>query len=168
MLGLEQQADFRAAEDDRLGTTGLEPVDHVLVQPPRALADNAHAQLLIDDAVHRLALRCIGHQHLQALVFQAAFEERLLHGEGCAQQPHAQGAGCLGGLHHGVGNMHKGHSNGGLYLPGDLVHGVGAEHHAFGAAGFQAPGCLHQDRRRVVPAPGMLGLFDRPEVDAVH
>ena len=118
--------------------------------------------------MHGLALLRLGHQDLEALGGQALFEEVLLHGEGGAQQADGGQLQVQCGLAGRVGDVQEGQADGRLYVLGHAVHGVGAEHDALGAAGLEALRGVHQDLRRVVPAPGVLGLFDRPKVDAVH
>jgi len=48
------------------------------------------------------------------------------------------------------------------------VHGVGTQHHTISAPGLQAPCGIFQDQRGIVPTPGMLSLFHRAEIHAVH
>eukprot|EP00966_Prymnesium_polylepis_P058930 1365718-Prymnesium_polylepis.1 len=50
ILGAEQHADLRAAQDEAVGTRELEPRRNALVGPPARLRHNVLAQLVVDDA----------------------------------------------------------------------------------------------------------------------
>lgn len=67
-----------------------------------------------------------------------------------------------------IGNMQKRQRYGGFDLWRQFMHGVGTQHDAVGATGLQAARGVLQDQRSVIPAPGVLGLFHRTEVDAVQ
>ncbi|MNG06849.1 hypothetical protein D3C84_901190 [compost metagenome] len=118
--------------------------------------------------MHGLAFVGLRYEYSQSHRRQAVLEKVLFHGERGAEQADGQRIGVNGRLTRRVGDVQEGNVDCGLNLPGNLVHGVGAQHHAIGAASLQALRRIHQNRRRIVPAPGVLGLFDRAEVDAVH
>ena len=48
------------------------------------------------------------------------------------------------------------------------MHGVGTQHHTISTPGLQASRGIFQDQRGIVPTPGMLSLFHRAEIHAVH
>ena len=108
MLRLDQQANFRAAEDDRLCAACRECLDHPLIHLARGVTDDAHAQLFIDDSVHRLAFIRVWHQHVEPLGGKAGLEEILLHGERGTQQAHRQGPGLQSRRRRGISNMQEG------------------------------------------------------------
>ncbi|MNF94253.1 hypothetical protein D3C84_769580 [compost metagenome] len=126
VFGFDQQANLCAAKDDRLGAALLQRSDDLLIHPARGFADDADAQLVVDDPVHGLALPGLRHQHGQAPGGEAFLEEVLFHGERGAQQSHLQCTGLDRSLSGRIGDVQEGNVDGRLNLPGDLVHGVGA------------------------------------------
>jgi hypothetical protein len=89
--------------------------------------------------VHAAAIIGLRNQHLQPeAVLQPVAVERLLHGEGGAEQAHLADA-CLQDRRGGrVGDMQQQRASG--FDPiGQRVHGVGADHQQLGATGLQPP-----------------------------
>lgn len=168
VLRFDQQADFRAPKNDCLGAPCGQRLDHPLIDLARGSAEHADTQLLIDDSVHGLALVSVGHQHGQALGGQACGEKVLLHGECRAQQTDCQRTGFYRSGTGGIGNMQERNRHGRLDTRCNPMHGVGTQHHAIRTASLQAARRILEDQRGVIPTAGMLGLFDRAEIHAVH
>jgi integrase len=114
IFGADQQSDLGAAEQDALGTSCHEVCDHGLVGGPRAVADDAQAELVVDDVVDDPAFDWVGYQNAQPVhVAQPSDIEVLLHRVGGGDQPHgrqARGVHRVGGR---VGDVEERDRNGG-------------------------------------------------------
>ena len=92
-----------APEDDPFRAGRDESSDDLLVATSRLLADDAAAQLLVDDAVHRLAVIRFGDEHAQVVLGQPVAVEVLLHGEAGGEQAHGTHAALFKGCGGDVG-----------------------------------------------------------------
>ena len=95
----------------------------------RAIPDSAQNELLVDDTVNDLAVRCRWSKNLQTvLVTEASRVELLLHGKPGPQQPHA---GMLlsrtNRLARGIGDMQEWDRNRILHVRRHPVHRIGCD-----------------------------------------
>ena len=164
--GLDEQVDLRAAEQDRL-RAALGQCGHDLAEAlARLVADDADAELLVDDAVDLGALAGLGHDHLEAvLVAHPPDVEVLLHRVGRGQQADALHPGGADGRGGGVGDMDERDVDRGLDRRRDLVHRVRAEHQQLGARVLEVLRFAREQRARRVPVAGALHRLHVREVD---
>jgi hypothetical protein len=100
-----QQSDLGTAEDDRLGAAGDEIRDHAPVRIARGVLDASENQLLVDHAVHLVAIRFLGDRHAQAMRLEAPPVELLPHRESRAQQADRPRAGFENRRRGGIGHV---------------------------------------------------------------
>ena len=134
---VDQHADLGAAEDHRLGAACCEPGDGLDIDLAGLVADDAAAELVVDDAVE-VGDADIGDDRFEAAGFEAVDVEALLHREARAEKPdalHAVGEERVGGRGRDVDEGHADPRGDGI---GDDVHRVGGEADDAGALRFEA------------------------------
>ena len=164
----DQQLDLGAPQDDPLRPSCDEAVDHVAVGRTRLVADDAEAELVVDDPVHQCTVVGLGHLGGDALRRQALDVEPTLHGERRREQPDVGQAGARDRRGRHVDQVQQRDRHGLLHLVGDEMHRVGAQHHHLRAPRLQHPRTGRERLAGVLPAGLALHLGDRREVDGVH
>ena len=90
ILLLDEERDFRAAEDDALGAAAFEAADDLPEDLPRGILHCAQAELVVEDAVDGLPFRLVGDEDVDAVIRgQLPLVKVLLHGEPRAEQADA-------------------------------------------------------------------------------
>ena len=167
VAGVEQQSDFRAAEDDALRALLLQLVHGFLVEGARAFFDAVAAQFFKDDAVDAGLCVVFGGEEVDAVGAHALVVEAVLHGEGGAEQADALQVLHFDGGGGGVDDVQEGDADGGFDGVGDFVHGVGGEQQQVCAAVLQAFAALREALPGLVPVAGVLQGDDVGKVEAV-
>jgi hypothetical protein len=165
----QQQAQLGAAQDRALRAGADAVGDQGQQVFPGLGAELAGAKLFVDHPMQFGTLRRVGHQAAHAVPALHVFaEERLLHGEGGAEQQHRIQSLCADRLAGGVDDVDQRQRRSGRHGVGHDVHGVGADQDALGAAGLQAPRGLGQQCAGAVPFTLALAGGDHREVQAVQ
>lgn len=164
-----QQAYLSAAQNQALRPLPLKVLNDLLVRLPRLILDDAHAQLVVNDVVHRLHALVVRHHHLEAkLVLQPGLVKVLLHGKPRAEQGDLAEPRLDNTLCRRVGNVNQGNAGSRLDTACGEVHRVGAQHNGIGSCGAELGSGVFQHRGQCVPFACVLKGLDLGKVKRVQ
>ena len=165
---MNQQADFRAPQDDAPGSIRLQLPDDFRICMPGVRGNDSAAQLVVDHAVDGLNIRLVGDDHADAPICQLIFVKVLGHSVFCAQKGHGLYAGVLQGIGCGVRNVDERDGNPALNLRRHLVHGVGADNDIIRPRLLKRCGGIGENLGALFPLAFCLIFFDLRKVYAAE